>query len=80
MPKSPYTEKKKSYGYGSVSDQMKDVETPGAPIEPVMRDMGIDKHIGYQEISPNQASKSEVEKPLDEMTIDEIIARSKKKK
>ena len=51
-------------------------EAQMVPMNPAVRDLGIDKHIGYKEISPAQAE----ERDLTEMSIDEIIARSKKKK
>ena len=75
MPESKYRIGKKQL------DELEQ-EQAGTPIpmNPVPRDLGMDKHIGYKEISPSQASKSEVEKPLDEMTIEEIIERSKRKK
>lgn len=81
MPESLFSSKKRSYG--SASKQLEQLEEEQAkeakqmmPMNPVVRDLGIDRHIGYKEISPAQAE----EKDLTEMTIDEIIARSKKKK
>lgn len=38
------------------------------PMNPVVRDLGMDKHINYEEISPTEATKAQVEKSVGLMT------------
>ena len=38
------------------------------PMNPVVRDLGMDKHINYEDISPTEATKAQVEKSVELMS------------